>query len=196
MFFFTVYLPRYRLPTSPHRYSDGRNSRSPGTCVLRLFRKWCIGCSSFFRLPSLRRMRRATGASLHKVTIQSIFSCSFLLKIKSVQLQMKLHTEKRIAPFVATQIRSHAKAYESRACIFTDCKNARLQHENMNLCGKFILARSAKKFNTFPEKEAHPHFLHQKPSKTQKTGSTSSLFSSRGCASFLHSTPRHKNILP
>ena len=35
---------------------------------------------------------------------------------------MKLHTEKRIAPFVATQIQSHAKAYESRACIFTKVK--------------------------------------------------------------------------
>ena len=63
----------------------------------------------------------------------------------------------------------------------------------MNLCGKFILARPAKKFNTFPEKKAHPHFLHQKPSKTQKTGSTSSLFSSRGRASFYHVCVRRKS---
>ena len=63
----------------------------------------------------------------------------------------------------------------------------------MNLCGKFILARSAKKFNTFSEKEAHPHFLHQKPSKTQKTGSTSSLFSSRGRASLYHVCDRRKS---
>ena len=62
----------------------------------------------------------------------------------------------------------------------------------MNLCGKFILARPAKKFNTFPEKKAHPHFLHQNPPKRKNRKHIFSFFS-RGRASFYHVCVRRKS---
>ena len=44
---------------------------------------------------------------------------------------MELHTEKRTAPFVATQIIPTPKAYEIRACAFTKGKNARLRQRGI-----------------------------------------------------------------
>ena len=52
---------------------------------------------------------------------------------------MKLHTEKRIAPFVATQIHSHAKSVRKQSLHFYRSKNARFDMRNLNLCGFSII---------------------------------------------------------
>ena len=80
---------------------------------------------------------------------------------------MKLHTEKRIAPFVATQIFylpiGNAKR---RICVFAKAESTfPIGKSDIDLCGKLIVAQAAEEFNTFPKKEAHSLFLPRKKPK-------------------------------
>ena len=77
---------------------------------------------------------------------------SFLLKIKSVQPQSGLHTEKRIAPIVATQSFDDSKGCQIKGCIFTKCKNASFGSSKYLIVWQLHLTIAISKFQHLPEK--------------------------------------------
>mgnify|MGYP007081748714 CR=1 FL=1 len=100
---------------------------------------------------------------------------------------MGLHTEKRIAPFVATQIFYLPIGNAKRRTRFYQNKNTfPIRKSTIDLCGNIILSQPFQNFNTFPAIPPPPNV----PLSTQKAA-RADLRYLRGQPAKPHTSARH-----